>query len=92
MSVFPKLNFMVRWLKISGMAGIWAKKKVEVLEAKKKRNEEGKYAKGRLSELAEDIKKMDECIEENDFKKAFERYWGKFRQHSKYLTCKENVF
>lgn len=46
----------------------------------------------RLNELEEDIKKMNECIKEDDFDKAFKTYWGDFRQRSKHLTCKENVF
>ena len=73
------------------VAGIWAEMKEKVLEEKRKRYENGKFELQRLNELEEVIKKMNECIKEDDFDKAFKRYWGKFRQLSKHLTCKENV-
>ena len=49
------------------------------------------YSADRLDALTEDVRNMDDCIKEEDFDKAFKRYWGDFRQHSKYLTCLENV-
>lgn len=91
MSDFPKLNFMVRWLGLEEVAGIWKEMKEEVLAKKKMLHKNGKFSLKRLNVLEEIIKKMNECIEEDDFDKAFKKYWGKFRQHSKHLTCKENV-
>lgn len=84
MSVFPKLNKMVRWLGMVEVAGIWKEMKEKMLVKKKMLHKKGKFSLKRLNELEEIIKKMDECIEEDDFNKAFKRYWGNYRQRSKH--------
>lgn len=91
MSVFPKLNFMVRWLRLDPVDSIWLQRKEEMLAKKKKLMDSGHYKSARMDALKEIVKNMDNCIKVEIFEIAFKSYWGKYRQHSKYDTCWEEV-
>jgi hypothetical protein len=43
----------------------------------------------RFIKLGETISIMNQCLEEKDFEKAFELYWGNYRQQIKHEKCKD---
>ena len=51
----------------------------------------GLYDPWRLKELEDTIDRMDQAIEEEDFDKSFDIYWGNARQAGKQIQSKKDV-
>lgn len=85
--MFPKLNYMSRKLRIEEAVNQKWSREVESLLKKKK----GKISVKRYQQLTIDIQKMKECIQEENFWRCFEHYWGKFTQDTKYKNSREDL-